>query len=113
MITFEQTDGDMCRDWCFNEPNQIFPTRRLTIYNCGDRAGQCEIITIKHQLSSIFIEPKYRCLGMGSLLLAYASVEFHITNLCLYAAEGIDRERLIKFYERHGFSMTENDVMVR
>lgn len=91
-----------------------FQIWKTTVHVFGEQAGFARITPFLNLLNWIFIEPKFRCSGVGGALLDHLVKEYDVKKLIAHADEnmGIDITRLKEFYEQHGFNVTESDVMV-
>lgn len=77
---------------------------RTYVWDDGVVGGFCRIDGT--QLEKLFVEPVLQSGGIGGELLAFACEALHVTGL--WALE--KNIRAIRFYERHGFHVTEHRV---
>lgn len=66
------------------------------------------ISTVKHHLAALFVAPEYQSQGFGTALLIHVQQECDIATLAVYSAN----VRALRFYERHGFRVTDEGIDV-
>ncbi|MBE5804342.1 MAG: GNAT family N-acetyltransferase [Clostridiales bacterium] len=77
---------------------------RTFVYDDGIVRGM--MVLDGDEVKRLFVEPSFQGRGIGAALLRFAMERHHVTHL--WALE--KNTRAIRFYERHGFRLTDEKV---